>query len=78
MSRRRMMFLALVVSLAAVAVLVPPVQAQPDRPSHVVIIVLDQARPDTIDRYGMKNVQRLQRRARTSRTESSVTWPPRP
>jgi hypothetical protein len=28
----------------------------------VVIIVLDQARPDTIDRYDMENVQRLQRR----------------
>ena len=62
MSRRRMLFVALVVSLAAVAVLVPPVQAQPERPSHVVIIVLDQARPDTIDRYDMKNVQELQRR----------------
>ena len=62
MSRRRILFVALVVSLVAVAVLVPPGQAQPDRPSHVVIIVLDQARPDTIDRYGMKNVQELQRR----------------
>ena len=27
----------------------------------MVIIVLDQARPDTITRYGMKNVQELQR-----------------
>ena len=35
---------------------------QPDRPSRVVIIVLDQARPDTITRYGMTNVQELQRR----------------
>jgi hypothetical protein len=35
---------------------------QPDRPSHVVIIVLDQARPDTITRYGMTNVQELQRK----------------
>ncbi len=34
---------------------------QPDRPSRVVIIVLDQARPDTITRYGMTNVQELQR-----------------
>jgi predicted AlkP superfamily pyrophosphatase or phosphodiesterase len=34
---------------------------QPDRPSRVVIIVLDQARPDTITRYGMTNVQALQR-----------------
>jgi hypothetical protein len=36
------------------------VQAQRDRPSRVVIIVLDQARPDTIDRYEMENVQELQ------------------
>jgi predicted AlkP superfamily pyrophosphatase or phosphodiesterase len=35
---------------------------EPDRPSHVVIIVLDQARPDTITRYGMTNVQALQRK----------------
>jgi hypothetical protein len=35
---------------------------QPDRPSRVVIIVLDQARPDTITRYGMTNVQELQRK----------------
>jgi hypothetical protein len=34
----------------------------PDRPSRVVIIVLDQARPDTISRYGMTNVQALQRK----------------
>ena len=27
-----------------------------------MIIVLDQARPDTIDRYDMENVQELQRR----------------
>ena len=50
MSRRRMLFVAMLVSLAAVAMLAPPVQAQRDRPSRVVIIVLDQARPDTIDR----------------------------
>jgi hypothetical protein len=61
MSGRRRLFLASVISLAVAAVLVPPVHAQPDRPSRVVIIVLDQARPDTIDRYGMKNVQELQR-----------------
>jgi hypothetical protein len=59
MSRRRMRFVALLVSLAAVAMLAPP-QAQRDRPSRVVIIVLDQARPDTIDRYDMENVQELQ------------------
>ena len=61
MSRRRMLFVAFVVSLTAVAVLVPPAQPQSNRPSHVVIIVLDQARPDTIDRYDMENVQELQR-----------------
>jgi Type I phosphodiesterase / nucleotide pyrophosphatase len=60
MSRRRMLFVALLVSLAAVAMLAPPAQAQRDRPSRVVIIVLDQARPDTIDRYDMENVQELQ------------------
>ena len=62
MSRRRMLFLAFVVSLTAVALLVPSAQPQSNRPSHVVIIVLDQARPDTIDRYDMGNVQELQRR----------------
>jgi hypothetical protein len=61
MSRRRMLFVAVVASLAAVAVLAPPVQAQPGRPTHVVVIMLDQARPDTIDRYDMENVQELQR-----------------
>jgi predicted AlkP superfamily pyrophosphatase or phosphodiesterase len=60
MSRRRMLFVALLVSLGAVAMLAPPVQPQRDRPSRVVIIVLDQARPDTIDRYDMENVQELQ------------------
>jgi predicted AlkP superfamily pyrophosphatase or phosphodiesterase len=34
----------------------------PDRPSRVLIIMLDQARPDTIQRYGMENVQELMRR----------------
>ena len=38
---------------------------QPDRPSRVVIIVLDQARQDTIGRYHMKNVQELQRKGTT-------------
>ena len=56
-----MVFLAFAVSLVAVALLATSVQAAPDRPSRVVIIVLDQARPDTITRYGMENVQALQR-----------------
>ena len=59
MSRPRMV-LAFAVSLCVGALLVPPAQAA-DPPSRVVIIVLDQARPDTITRYGMKNVQKLQR-----------------
>ena len=78
MSRRRMLFVAFVVSLTAVALIVPPAQPQSNRPSHVVIIVLDQARPDTIDRYDMENVQELQRRARAFRTPWSVTWRRRP
>ena len=52
--------------LFAVSMLVAgPANAGPkqqDRPSRVVIIVLDQARPDTITRYGMTNVQELQRK----------------
>ena len=36
----------------------------PKKPKHVVIIMLDQARPDTIDRYDMDNVQRLQRKGK--------------
>ena len=62
MSRARKLFVAVVMSVAAVALLAPAGQAAPERPSRVMIIVLDQARPDTITRYGMKNVQELQRR----------------
>ena len=66
MSRPRMVLLAFVVCLVAVALLVPAANAtEPKkRPSHVVIIVLDQARPDTITRYGMQNVQKLQHRGK--------------
>ena len=32
------------------------------KPSRVLIIMLDQARPDTIERYGMENVKELMRR----------------
>jgi hypothetical protein len=35
------------------------------KPSRVLIIMLDQARPDTIQRYGMKNVQALMRQGRS-------------
>ena len=51
--------------LAVAAVLLPAVaQAgrHPDRPSRVLIVMLDQARPDTIERYGMKNVQALMKK----------------
>jgi hypothetical protein len=38
----------------------PAVQAgHPDRPTRIVVIILDQARPDTIERYEMRNVQAL-------------------
>jgi hypothetical protein len=57
-----MAFLAFAVALLTVSLLAPSAQAAPDRPSRVVIIVLDQARPDTIIRYGMENVQELQRK----------------
>lgn len=55
-----MLLLAFAVCLVGVGLLVPPAGAA-DKPSHVVIIVLDQARPDTITRYGMENVEALQR-----------------
>ena len=57
MSHRKLA--ALVVALSAVVA--APAQAAPERPSRVVLIVLDQARPDTIERYDMDNVKRLQR-----------------
>jgi hypothetical protein len=60
-----MLFVAFLVSLAAVVLPAVVAQAAPDKPSHVVIIVLDQARPDTITRYGMTNVQELQRKGKT-------------
>src|SRR3954451_12355397 len=61
-SRPRIVAVGLAVFLLMVAMLVPPAQAAPNTPSRVVIIVLDQARPDTITRYHMKNVQELQRK----------------
>ena len=62
MSSRRVMFLALAVSMLMATLFATSAQGAPDRPSRVVIIVLDQARPDTISRYHMKNVQELQRK----------------
>ena len=61
MSCRKVVALLFALSMLVVA----PASAAPtppDRPSRVVIIVLDQARPDTITRYGMTNVQELQRK----------------
>jgi len=43
----------------------PPVAlraSEPDHPTRVLIIVLDQTRRDTITRYDMQNVKRLIRR----------------
>src|SRR5918998_4744915 len=54
--------LALAACVLMVALLAPTVQAAPAEPSRVIILVLDQARPDTITRYDMDNVQELQRR----------------
>ena len=59
MSRSRKVLKAFAACLLAGAVLCPSALAA--QPSRVLIIVLDQARPDTITRYGMTNVQRLQR-----------------
>ena len=59
MSARKLVALLFALSI----VLAAPAEAKKERerPSRVVIIVLDQARPDTITRYDMENVQRLQR-----------------
>jgi hypothetical protein len=64
MRRRQEVILTLAgsVLLAALVLMAPAVQAdRPDRPSRVLIVVLDQARPDTIDRYDMDNVKALMR-----------------
>ena len=58
MSYRKLAALVVALSAAGAA----PAQAAPDRPSRVVLIVLDQARPDTIERYDMDNVKALMRR----------------
>jgi Type I phosphodiesterase / nucleotide pyrophosphatase len=60
-SRSKTVLQAFAACLGAVALFAPSAAAA-DKPSHVVIIVLDQARPDTITRYGMENVQELQRK----------------
>jgi hypothetical protein len=66
LSRSKLVAVLFVVSLALAAVPAAEAQKKP-RPTRVVIVILDQARPDTITRYGMRNVQRLQRRGRSFR-----------
>ena len=58
MSRTTLVALLLVLC----AVVAAPAQAHSDKPSRVVLIMLDQARPDTIERYDMDNVKALMRR----------------
>ena len=61
MSRIKVVALLFALSLLVAA----PASAgkkKPDRPSRVVIIVLDQARADTMERYDMDNVKALQRK----------------
>jgi hypothetical protein len=43
------------------------VQAARERPSRVVLILLDQSRPDTIERYDMDNLKALMRRGASFR-----------
>lgn len=42
-----------------------------DKPSRVLIIMLDQARPDTIERYDMDNVKELMRKCTSLGTTAS-------
>jgi Type I phosphodiesterase / nucleotide pyrophosphatase len=52
---------ALLFTLSLVVAAPAEAKKERERPTRVIILVLDQARPDTITRYGMENVQRLQR-----------------
>jgi predicted AlkP superfamily pyrophosphatase or phosphodiesterase len=63
-SRRIMVTFVTSLLLTGLMLAAPVVQAddQRDKPSRVLIVVLDQARPDTIQRYDMDNVKALQRR----------------
>jgi arylsulfatase A-like enzyme len=70
MERRRRLVLGALGVLLAWGVLAAPAamaggKHHPDKPSRVLIIMLDQARPDTIERYGMENVQELMREGRS-------------
>ena len=60
MSARKLV--ALLFALSLVVAVPAEAKKERDRPSRVVMIILDQARPDTITRYGMENVQELQRK----------------
>ena len=64
--RHRRWTIVSLAGFALLAVLLTASAAQagrhPDRPSRVLILMLDQARPDTIERYGMENVQALMRK----------------
>ena len=65
MEVRRRVILILVGAVVLIGQLLAAAGVQagaPDRPSRVLIIVLDQARPDTIERYDMDNVKALMRR----------------
>ena len=69
MQRRRRVVRAFVGSLLLGAVVAPPAvgdegpgRGEARTPSRVLIIMLDQARPDTIERYDMDNVKELARR----------------
>ena len=59
MSRPRMVFLAFAVSLALVLPAASAQAAKEEPPKRVLIIVLDQLRPDYIDTFDMTNVKAL-------------------
>jgi arylsulfatase A-like enzyme len=63
MPRYRMGAIALVAALAALSVTAGVASAtQPsERPSRVMIVVIDQFRPDFVERFDMRNVRRLMR-----------------
>ena len=61
--------LGLFVLVCSLAVLAGGASARPghdghhgDRPSRVLIVVMDQMRPEYVDQFDMDNVRRLQRR----------------
>ena len=64
MSHRKLaaLFVAAIAAFAAAPAQAGNKPHHSERPSRVVLIMLDQARPDTIERYDMENVQALMRR----------------